>query len=188
MNPLPASRFTTAFTSLNWESAPDFSSWSFRSGMKFGDFSKWWDEGNQRPSPHEGLDLAAYLDSTENRHSLRPGIYIPPLFDGKVLNIIDDFLGKTIIVQHRYKSDQGLRLLSFTAHILPSHALSPGSKVSTREPLGEIAPGNNKCPPHLHISTAWVSPAFDVAGFSWAKFRKQEGFLPCDPMLLLNQE
>ena len=156
--------------------------------MKYGETNKWWGDNGPRQSPHEGLDFVAYIDSAAQRHLLEPGILTPPLFKGCVVNIIDDFLGRTIILEHSHKTGDGLRLLSFMAHILPPPDIKPGSAISALNLLGEVAPGNNASLPHLHISTAWASPAFPIADFSWANFKKQDGFIPCDPIQFLDLE
>ena len=191
MKPFPLSRFTEAFTSLNIREIPDFSCWSFRDGMKFGNIDNWWEEeDNLRPGPHEGLDFATFLDTSVQLQFLSPGAMVPPIFMGHVLNIIDDFLGQTIIMGHEYKfdPDHSLRLLSFMAHLLPFPEVRPGSKIAAFDALGEIAPGNNKCRPHLHISTAWASPSFSAADFLWADFQENEGLLPCDPLQFIDME
>lgn len=150
--------------------------------MKYGEIAKWWGSGGRRKNPHEGLDLAAFIGAGHQEQSLRSGLLVPPVYPGRVLKIFADFQGRTIVMEHDIQAAHPLRLLTFMAHIHPASGVRPGVAIPAAAQLGEIAPGNNICPPHLHISTAWVNPALPTADLSWENFQAQDGFHPCDPL------
>lgn len=179
------SEFTENLISLNQLAAPRLKKWLIKPGMGFGETEQWWAKQGVRPGHHEGLDLVAYLDEAGGERRLGQGIIVPPLFRGHLVNIINDFLGETVIVDHGLPDGRGLRLHGFYAHLstIPSNGVAPDRVIQAGEGLGTIAPGNKTCPPHLHISTAWVAGSFPLHRFSWPDFADREGFRPCDPML-----
>lgn len=165
--------------------------WLFLPGMKFGDTAKWWGTGGTRERPHEGLDLLFLLDERGNRHLLPPGTAIPPLLSGIAVARLPDFLGETVILAHDLLDRTGRRLHTFYAHLQPAAGPASGTSVATTSPVGIIATPAGKpstCPPHLHLSLAWVDSSFSIQDFRWTQFCASEIFRPDDPLILLGRK
>jgi hypothetical protein len=185
MNPHNKSNFTTNLLALNQLNNCGFKTWLLKPGMGFDEPDKWWGDRGARPTRHEGLDLTGFLDNANGEHQLTEGTIVPPLCRGRLVNIIDDFLGRTFIIDHGITNRQGQSLHGFYAHLIPTDKLKTGAILNEDEGLGSIAAGNHICPPHLHISTVWISRNFPVDQLSWADFTEQEGFQPCNPLVFL---
>ena len=110
---------------------------------------------------------------------------VPPLFRGRIANIIDDLVGKTVIVEHFTRNEAGSTLYAFYAHIAPDRSAIPGKAINNGEVLGKISSGKGNCPAHLHISTAWCSRRDHLEGFSWADHAKGPAFQFFDPLEIL---
>lgn len=181
MNHPRRSHFTANLITLNQWQNNNFHRWLLKPGMGFTDQDKWWGDKGVRPIRHEGLDLTGFRDDTGGETQLAEGTIVPPLYEGKVVNIIADFLGSTVIIDHRLNNQTGQTLHGFYAHLTPTSTLAPGAIVRETEELGTIAAGSHICPPHLHISTVWISQNFPTDQLSWTDFTEREGFRPCDP-------
>ena len=162
-----SSEFSERFVLLNDLKGRAFKNWAFLPGMRFMDMKTWWGRQSDRSSPHEGLDLAVFIDAENTEQQLSAAMKVPPLFKGRVIDIIDDLLGRTIIVGHPVHNSQGLTLNAFYAHLVPDASVTKGKEVGPGESLGTIAPGNSNCPAHLHLSTAWCSAETRLKNFSW---------------------
>jgi hypothetical protein len=182
MNPFRQSNFTGNILALNRWPVRDFQAWVVKAGMGFGDPGQWWGEPPKaRPKPHEGLDLRGFWDKAGNEQPLPAGTIVPPLDRGRVVGIIADFLGRTVIVDHGVSNRAGLSLHGFYAHLAAPATATIGADLDADEGLGAIAAGNRFCPPHLHISTVWIARDFPLAQLRWANFIDQKGFRLCDP-------
>ena len=96
----PDCLFTRRLVAINNLDSDGFSHWLFHPGMFFLDENKWWGDGGRRRVPHEGVDLCFYRTAGAENRRLAPRTRIPAMADGRVLAIIDDFLGKSIILHH----------------------------------------------------------------------------------------
>jgi murein DD-endopeptidase MepM/ murein hydrolase activator NlpD len=185
MKPFCQTNFTGRILALNCLTARGFKAWVVQPGMGFADPGQWWGAAKARPSPHEGLDLRAFRDKDNNEQPLPAGTIVPPLFRGRVVRIVADFLGRTIIVDHGNGNRAGPGLYGFYAHLNPLATVTVGTDLKEDEGLGTIAAGNLSCPPHLHLSTVWIGRDFPLAQVGWADFTARPGFQPCDPLLFL---
>ena len=185
MSHISKSNFTGNLIALNHLNSLGFKSWLLKPGMGFNDTNKWWGDQEARPSRHEGLDLTGFLDNANGEHQLTEGTIVVPLYGGRLVNIINDFLGRTIIIDHEITNRQDQSLHGFYAHLSPTAKLRTGAVINEAAGLGTIAAGSHICPPHLHISTVWISGNFPLGQLSWADFTEQEGFQPCDPLAFL---
>ncbi|NVM22508.1 MAG: hypothetical protein HWN68_12100 [Desulfobacterales bacterium] len=71
-----------------------FEEWLFHPGMLFGALDRWWADGGNRAKPHEGLDLCLYRGLGGHNRSLDERTKIPLTYDGEIVKIDDDFLGR----------------------------------------------------------------------------------------------
>jgi murein DD-endopeptidase MepM/ murein hydrolase activator NlpD len=166
MSEITRSGFTKRFVLSNDLDANGFKEWSFQPGMVFASREKWWGEHGARHRHHEGVDFAAFLDGEEREQQITAGMLVPTLFSGQVVNIIEDLLGSTIIIDHAIRDQDGRVLHAFYAHLTPHRTISQGTEIDSEDILGAIAPGSS-CLAHLHISTAWCSRDIPLSNFSW---------------------
>ncbi len=153
-NGLPASRFSEFIVRENQLDRCGFRGWAFVPGMLFNRSEKWWGDGGQRALPHEGVDFCLFRDGLGALLRLDAGTLIPAMYDGVVVALIDDFLGTTIVLEHRRRG-AGAAFLTVYGHTDPRKTLQPGSRVTEAEIIGRIAaPGksNASALPHLHVS------------------------------------
>lgn len=185
---LPQGHFTRNLRRLNGYTEGELREWLLEPGMKFTDTDKWWHPGTARDRPHEGLDLLIFLDGAGKRHHLPPGATIPPLLNGTEMARIPDYLGETVILAHDFLDDAGRRLHTFYAHLQPTGAPASTTGMVTTSRVGKIAVPTKKtyaCPPHLHLSLAWVDKSYSIQDFRWDNFCASETFRSGDPLLLL---
>lgn len=185
---LEPGHFTRELRRLNGYTKEELREWRFEPGMKFGESEKWWQPGTTRARPHEGLDLLIFPDASGEEHLLPPGTAIPPLLGGCEVARIADFLGETVILAHDFLDEAGRRLHTFYAHLQPVTAPASGAIMAATCQIGKIAAPTRTptCPPHLHLSLAWVDKTYPIQDFRWGGFCASETFSPGDPLALLS--
>jgi murein DD-endopeptidase MepM/ murein hydrolase activator NlpD len=182
--------FTDELRQLNGYTETELREWLFLPGMRFGDSAKWWKTGENRTGPHEGLDLLFFLDARGERHLLPPGTAIPPLLNGVVVTRAPDFMGETVILAHDRWDAAGGQLHTFYAHLQPARTPLEGKTMSAASKIGTIAGPKASmpaCPPHLHLSLAWVRKAYPIKDFRWGDFCAGDSFKPGDPLELIQR-
>ena len=138
-----------------------FKYWIFDRGMLFGDCVEWWGDCARRRTKHEGIDFAKGFRTGSGICSIPEGVPVRSIADGEVTAILDDFMGKTVVVRHpsiaRANGDVFHTLLS---HIQPhTTKLSP---VTKRQIIGEVRKGTAvRVQAHLHLTGAWFSKNLD---------------------------
>lgn len=150
----------------------DFDSWFFYSGMLFGSEEKWWGEGGERPSPHEGLDICYYKNKEGGLGRLDETSLIPSAYDGVVFDVSDDdYLGKSIFVRHEFRDKNDFFLHSVYAHVLPVEGLVRGSSVRKGELLAHVADIRDRkltLPGHVHVSMVYLPEDYPLDMLKWS--------------------
>ncbi len=184
---LPPSQFHRHFIARNAFLLGNFDCWLFRPGMLFGSLQKWWEEGGVRPHHHEGIDLHLYRDTAGVMRMLSGPVKIPAAYDGRVVKIIDDFLGKSIFVRHRiFSADDALQLCSVYGHTLPVNILQEGSEVTAGEVLATLPASyenKSKIPAHVHLTLVWLPKNFPDHQLYWQPIQHMA---LCDPLMILS--
>ena len=142
----------------------------FYPGMLFGTAEKWWGRPGCRHSHHEGIDLCFFETGSGGYYRLDETTRIPMAEDGRIVHIMEDFLGQTVAVQQTEAG--GRAFLTLYAHIEPAKGLSVGDRLSCGEVFARIAAINNPkimLLPHLHISMAWADQLPDYADWTWKR-------------------
>jgi len=149
-----AEKFPEWLNRLKEESG--FVSWVFRSGKLFGSRREWWGDRNRRFAEHEGIDFAEGRNSSGKLIPIPEGTPVRAIEDGEIAAVLDDFLGKTVLVRHpQMVNRQGSILYTQYSHILPV-AVS-ASAVSNGQVLGRVGrTTQSKAPIHFHFAAAWV--------------------------------
>lgn len=166
----------------------DVKEWLFSPGMLFGSSEKWWGDRGTRGVPHEGCDLCFYRSSAGPIMTLEPGTQIPVLYDGQIVQIVGDFIGRTIFVRHPRHEENDWELYTLYGHVKPKEGLSPGMHIQAGDTIGGIsAPreGKSAPPAHLHLSAALIVKGFPPAGLDWNVFGSPEKAFFIDPIPLI---
>ena len=158
-------------------------------GMEFSSDIKWWPDKGLRVTPHEGIDICYYIDSSGEECRVTPMFRVPAMAAGRILAIKKDYLGETVFLDHEY--DQLSRFLSIYAHIVPLPELKTGDRVFAGDVIGTIADTSgkkNRIPGHLHISLMNVSRVVPAEQFDWHLISYPENAELIDPLLMINTE
>ncbi len=165
-----------------------FSEWLFYPGMFFLDKKKWWGDGGPRQAPHEGVDFCFYRTSAADHRRLQPQARIPAVAAGRVLAIIDDFLGKSIIMHHPVLDWGKDRVCTIFGHTVPLAGLSAGEPIAAGEIVARLAactrsrgPG-----PHLHVSLALIDRRLTGKELTWPALSRSGAALLLDPLPFVN--
>jgi murein DD-endopeptidase MepM/ murein hydrolase activator NlpD len=137
--------------------------------MGFGEKNSWWGGKGPRKAPHNGVDLRYYRTPDRKEHRLGQGTRVPAPFDGRVVSIIKDYIGKSVFLLHDIEMD-GMRLVSAIGHIAPQGMLRPGVVVKAGAILGTVAGVKNDAPvkPHIHLTLALIRPDIPPEKIDWA--------------------
>ncbi|ADH87137.1 M23 family metallopeptidase [Desulfurivibrio alkaliphilus] len=182
---IPATPFWGEFLRLN--QLNPHCRWQMQPGMGFKEQSAWWREQSRRPTPHEGVDLFALLDARGQSLALPARALVPPLWAGEVTALLNDFLGRTVVVCHPINHGPERRLVSLYAHVEPLVDL--GTQVSADSPLALIAaagkPGNSAPPDHLHLSLAWLTAGYPATALNWSTLWNHPALELIDPLPII---
>ena len=182
------SNFATSIVKQNNLVLPGFQRWAFYPGMLFDAEYAWWGDGKKRARPHEGLDMCLYEDRQGTQHALSSSVRIPAIYEGLVVKVDDDFLGKSIYVKHGLFDSSGNVLFTAYGHTAPARGIRPGLEVAEGQVMATVAGDAGKKgapPPHLHISAVWVPESLGWDDLDWATISAREAVRPVDPLGLL---
>jgi murein DD-endopeptidase MepM/ murein hydrolase activator NlpD len=179
---LNKSRFTGLLMRNSVAEEDGFKEWIFCPGMLFNALGKWWGGRGKRARPHEGLDLCLYRNRQDRILRLEQGMTVPAMYDGVVVKIIDDFLGKSVIIDH---SLPGLRVCSIYGHTIPHRGIGAGSRVNEGDVIAVIAgTGRSKTGlfPHLHITVGLISGETSYDRIDWETIGRPDILTLLDPL------
>jgi hypothetical protein len=133
-----------------------FKCWIFLPGMLFGTHIEWWGDGCRRRTEHEGLDFATGILHNGEVCSIQEGVPARALADGEVVAVLDDFIGKTVVVRHATISrPNGDIFHTLLSHIQPQvRQLNTVAKGQIIGKVGKAAKAG--APAHLHLTGAWI--------------------------------
>jgi hypothetical protein len=163
-------RFTEWLIRENGLDERGLKEWIFCSGMLFHAVAKWWGDKGLRSRPHEGLDLFLYRDRKGRIARLDEKTRIPVMFDGVVVSVINDFLGKSVIVEHLLPDRDPGRVCTIYGHTHPHNDLHVGWGVQQGDIIATLAdPGQSgfNMMPHLHISLGWIAKPVSYDRLNW---------------------
>ncbi|MBI5306998.1 MAG: peptidoglycan DD-metalloendopeptidase family protein [Planctomycetes bacterium] len=183
--PFRKSCFHESLIRLNVLDKQGFAAWVFKPGMLFKDIAVWWDDGGVRRKPHEGVDICFYRDGSGQNYRLTEKTMIPVLYDGKIVRIDDDFLGKSVYVGHGIYDDNGNRLYTVYGHTNPFRDIGEGKELREGDAFATIADVGTKktvIPPHLHLSVAWMPVTFPSERLNWDTMSNPNIVTLCNPL------
>jgi hypothetical protein len=178
-------RITDYMIQENGLDAIGFKEWIFYPGMLFEATIKWWGDQGVRDNPHEGLDLCLYRDRSGMIRHLDEKTKVPAIYKGKVVRIVDDFLGKSIIIEHVLSGKENDRVYSFYGHAIPAGNLHVGKTVTEGDVIARLADtrgSRTKILPHLHISLGISSRTVSHDTLNWENMVDPDSMTLLDPL------
>lgn len=165
-----------------------FSQWVFNPGMLFRTVEKWWDESSTRGTPHEGLDVAAFLTKGGQVEWLSPQTKIPAAYDGTIARFQKDFLGFSCFLRHNQYQRGNRSLYSVYGHIDPLPERHEGEAITAGTILGALTDSTRKksaIRAHLHFSLAWIAATVPEHALNWEIMNDPDAVILLDPLALL---
>lgn len=146
--------------------------WFFHCGMLFSSRYKWWKDFGKRTTSHEGIDIAWFAADNEIIRHFDETILVPAMDSGTIVNICDDFLGRTIVVEPYMKKTTAQRLVFAYAHVIPAKDLKTGSSLRKGQVIAKISRThrNARPGPHLHFSCIEISRNIPCDLLDWNLF------------------
>ena len=178
-------RFTEILIQKNALEKGGFKGWVFCPGMLFNSTDKWWGDQGKRDALHEGLDLCLYKDREDTILRLGEQTKVPVLYDGRVVGIIDDFLGESVIIEHLISDGRNNRLCTIYGHTIPKDNLYVGKVVKQGDVIATLADSSTfkiKIFPHLHISLGWTSKEISYDRLDWGNIGAPNTLTMLDPL------
>jgi len=161
----------------------------FHPGMLFNAINKWWGDRGNRHRPHEGLDLCRYRTKDRAILHLDEDTVIPVMYNGEVIKIENDYLGKSIYLCHSIYNDHGEQLVTAYGHIKPENNICAGKSLKEGDLLGTIADtgkGKTEIPPHVHISVAWIPESRGYENLNWESISDPGVAILVNPLEIIN--
>ncbi len=163
--------------------AGDVEAWLFYPGMLFGSRDKWWPDAGSRPTPHEGLDICYFTEGLGGDRQFDAGINVPVMAAGTVIAVCDDFLGRSVFLEHL--SDG---MISVYAHIIPLKTLRPGYTLSEGQVIGRVADTagrKNRMPAHLHLTVMRIPVGLPSEQLNWNFICRSGRVTLFDPLTMM---
>lgn len=186
---LKRTRFTEFLIHQNALEDDGFKEWVFCPGMLFNSTDKWWGDQGKRNKPHEGLDLCLYKDREDTILHLGERVMIPVIYDGRVVGIIEDFLGKSIIIEHSFPNGDHIRLCTIYGHTIPADNLLVGEIVKAGDVIASLADSSRSKTnilPHLHITLGEISRSISFDRLNWENIGAPNTLTLLDPLQIID--
>jgi murein DD-endopeptidase MepM/ murein hydrolase activator NlpD len=187
---VPPTQFNEVLIRSNALTDRGFYEWAFYPGMLFLSRDRWWGNGGMRDRPHEGVDFCFYKDR-EGRinHVSDTPLAIPVLYEGTVVHLVEDYIGTSLFVLHDIYDTNGNQLYTIYGHIDPSAGIRSGVAVREGSIIATIADAGKKkakMSSHLHLSIAWISPAYPHERLDWKSLADHDRALLVNPLLFID--
>lgn len=186
---LKKSRFTEIFIRENALETAGFDEWIFLPGMMFSAQDKWWGDQGKREKAHEGIDLCLYKDRRNRIHRFKENTKIPAVYAGKVVGILDDFLGKSVIIEHHFPQNNDIKFCTIFGHTEPHAGIHAGRIVKEKDIIATLADtsrSKSNIFPHLHISIGLTSGSISFEELDWESIGDSNTLALFDPLQVID--
>ena len=156
--------------------------------MLFNSHEEWWGDKKRRTAAHQGIDLCFFEDTAGHIYHIDISLKIPAPFNGEIVKIEKDFLGKSIYLRHDIFADGTRQLYTILGHTHPFPGVSVGAKVAAGEVMAQLAgvPQKTNVLPHLHLTLAWIPVAFNPEQLNWRHLAEDRMITFIDPFSVLS--
>jgi murein DD-endopeptidase MepM/ murein hydrolase activator NlpD len=184
----PKSAFTNVLVRENNLDRQGFVAWFLYPGMECGAHETWWGAKVERTRPHEGVDLCFYRGVADNIFHIDNRTKIPAMYDGTVVKIIGDFIGKTIIMKPSFPDIGKGTFLTIYGHTDPVEGLEAGQSVKAGEIITTLAapPESKALLPHLHLTLAWTPEPIPYSMLDWTTIGNPDVVRLIDPLRVID--
>jgi hypothetical protein len=161
--------------------------WLFYPGMLLDSRLKWWGNFGYRQAAHEGIDICFYRIRTGPVRPLPAGAMVPAWSAGTVINVCDDFMGRSLVVETGVDPSNKTRILEIYAHLSVSDQVAPGTRVQTGQIIARTAivhATKSVLPPHLHLSCIEAPAAIPGHALNWSFFPGRENINVLPPVFM----
>ena len=162
-----------------------FKKWVFEPPMLYRSTDMWWGHLGKRYRPHEGLDLCMFVDGRDRVVRLDGKTMIPAMYDGVVIRIVPDFLGRSIVLEHAFEKSCKARFCTIYSHIRPDLHLSPGREIRKGNVIAKVEDSfksKTDISPHLHISLGLIPWSIPNERLAWPEIGSPEVMTMLDPL------
>ncbi len=183
------SKFMEFMVEHNRPRMDGFKRWVFHPGMLFKAQEKWWGDQGPRYTPHEGLDLYRFEEAGGLTKTVDQHTKIPAAFAGRIVKIDQDFLGRSIYMNHAIFTAGGRQLVSAFGHTVPRESLETGRLVAAGEVIATVSRGPGQktaLAPHLHLTFAWVPVHLEPDRLDWKNLAADPGITLIDPLTVIS--
>ena len=107
------------------------------------------------------------------------------MYDGVVIRIIPDFLGRSVVLQHGFEKDGKARFCTIYSHIRPQPDISPGREIGEGSVIAKVEDSfrsKTDIAPHLHISLGWVPWSTPNERLVWPEIGSPDVMSLLDPL------
>jgi murein DD-endopeptidase MepM/ murein hydrolase activator NlpD len=104
---------------------------------------------------------------------------------GVVVRIFNDFLGKSLIVEHDLPNKNSSRFCTIYGHTNPLDGLHVGSIVKEGDIIATLADSiesKHHLLPHLHLSLGWISKYISYDQLNWETIGSRNTLALLDPL------
>ena len=152
--------------------------WLFYPGMLQDSWGKWWDDFGLRHAAHEGIDICffrtcSYKARPNEIKRLNKNTNVPAMDKGIVRNIVDDFLGQSLVMAKEEVESDFPEPIFVYSHLEIRKGIVPGCRVEKEEILGQVFDTNKKLSklfPHLHLSCIELKEKTPLENLNWNLF------------------
>jgi hypothetical protein len=167
-----------------------FKEWLLCPEMLIDASEKWWGDFNVRDVRHQGLDLCCYRTLNDQIIYLNGHTKIPAMYDGVLVGVINDFLGKSLILKHSIPGIESEDFLTVYGHTNPVQSIHIGKAYKEGETIARVANlygSKSSIRPHLHLSIGQLSKPFPYARLDWEVMSDPDTMALIDPLQVIDR-
>ena len=168
----------------------DFKEWLLCPEMLMDASEKWWGDFGIRDVRHPGLDLCCYRTSNDEIVYLDGHTKIPAMYNGILVGVINDFLGKSLILKHSIPGTEVEDFLTLYGHTHPEQSIHIGKVYKEGETIARVAETDSSrsgVRPHLHITMGQLSKSVLYDKLNWENMSDPETMTLIDPLQVIDR-
>jgi hypothetical protein len=167
-----------------------FKEWLFCPEMLIDASKKWWGDSGVRDVRHAGLDVCCYRAVNGKIIYLNGHTKIPAMYNGVLVGVINDFLGKSLILKHSIPGIDVEDFLTVYGHTHPSRDIHIGKAYEEGETIARVPDTDNsrsRVRPHLHLSIGLLSRPVSYASLNWDDLSDPDTMILIDPLQVIDR-